>query len=107
MIDGIQCKRCGEADTFDTLCDTCDQETANRVERLFYRAAAAQKKGQKLAAEDASVERVLKCGREWEGYLDLAKIQNQIFYSESFINQQLAEAVAKDLRLFGFIGRDE
>ncbi len=54
-----------------------------------------------------SVERVLKCGREWEGYLDLAKIQNQIFYNESFINQQLAEAVAKDPRLFGFIGRDE
>jgi len=107
MIDGIQCKRCGEADTFDTLCSSCDKETADRVERLFDRAAAAQAKGQKLAAEDASVERVLKCGREWEGYLDLAKIQNQIFYNESFMHEQMAEAVAKDPRLFGFIGRDE
>tara|TARA_R100000808_G_C2106543_1_gene121973 strand:+ start:139 stop:462 length:324 start_codon:yes stop_codon:yes gene_type:complete len=107
MIDGIQCKRCGEADTFDTLCDTCDQETADRVERLFDRAVAAQKKGQKLAAEDASVERVLKCGREWQGYLDLAKLQNQMFYDSDYVAKQMVEDCGKNPRLFGFIGRDE
>ena len=107
MIDGIQCKRCGEADTFDTLCDTCDQETADRVERLFDRATAAQKKGQRLAAEDASVERVLKCGREWEGYLNLAKIQNQIYYDTDYIAKQMNDDIGKDPRLFGSIGRDE
>jgi len=110
MIDGIQCKRCGQADTFDVLCVSCDNETSDRICRFFNLAKAAQEKGQQLSKkpqDQIDVERVIKCGREWEGYMHLAKLQNQMFYDNEFMSKQVEHAVFNDPSLFKYIGRDQ
>jgi hypothetical protein len=110
MIDDTECLRCKEPFAFEVLCDSCDRDTTKRVERLFNRASEAQEKGRRLAKEpqdDINLDLVLKCGREWEGYLELAKIQNQIFFNPDYIYKEIENTQKMDVLKYDRIGRDE
>lgn len=78
-MNGTECKRCKEPDTFDTFCDVCDDHIFKRTNRLIARSRNAKNQADEvcklLGIDNRSLEDV----------------------KEVFNDKQLAEAFAKHI----------
>jgi len=51
MDDGLECKRCKEADTFEVLCDDCAASVFGRTDRLIARSRQAKQKAESVCKQ--------------------------------------------------------
>ena len=51
MDDGLECKRCKEADTFEVLCDDCAASVFGRTDRLIARSRQAKNRAETVCKQ--------------------------------------------------------
>ena len=115
-MDGLECKRCSAPDTFDDVCDSCDEELSGRVDRLMERAKKAQEKAKALVEDenfdptdvDGFIDFLGRLKMEWEGYMKLAEIQNRLWFDPQYLEREIEAATnQKWIKKHREMGRDE
>ena len=89
MDDGLECKSCQQADTFDVLCDLCQSQVFKRTDRLINRLKQAKQKSEKLCKElgPKALEVITSLDREFVTDEELVTAFNRHAVNESDISE--------------------
>tara|TARA_R100000808_G_C2153609_1_gene163995 strand:+ start:1854 stop:2201 length:348 start_codon:yes stop_codon:yes gene_type:complete len=114
-MDGLECRRCKQPDVFQEVCDECDEKLQARVDKLLANAACVKymagvhverwhEEPESSPAPEQALEHINRLESEWSGWIELAEMQNRMWFDEAWWQKQVMDAIEpKGNR---FVGRD-